>query len=262
MAREGRLEGKVAVVTGAARGIGKAVAEVYAREGAKVVLADVEREAGEAAAKAIRDAGGTARFVACDVGSKVEVDGLVAAAVEAYGRLDIAVANAGIVIAKDFLELEEEDWDRTMDVNLKGVFLTGQAAARQMAAQTGGGAIVNMSSINGVVAIPTIAPYVTSKGGVNQLTRAMALALAPHGIRVNAIGPGSIATEMGRAVLSDPDKRHAALSRTPMGRMGEPEEIGRAAVFLATEDSSYMTGQTIYLDGGRLALNYTVPVED
>ncbi len=257
-----RLQGKVAVVTGAAKGIGKAVAEVFAGEGAKVVLADVDREGGEAAAAAIRSAGGEARFQACDVGDKAEVEALIAAAVEAYGRLDVAVPNAGVVVAKDFLELEEEDWDRTLRVNLKGVFLTGQAAARQMVAQGGGGAIVNMSSINGVVAIPTIAPYVSSKGGVNQLTKAMALALAPHGIRVNAIGPGTIATEMGRAVLNDPEKYRNAMSRTPLGRMGEPEEIGRVAVFLATADSSYLTGQTIYPDGGRLALNYTVPVED
>ena len=261
-----RLKNKVALVTGAARGIGKAVAEVFAQEGAQVVLGDVEREAGEAAAEAIRAAGGTARFVFCDVGDKTQVDALIASAVEAYGRLDVAVANAGIVIAKDFLDLEEEDWDRTIRVNLKGVFLTGQAAARQMVAQkregAGGGVVINMSSINGVVAIPTIAPYVSSKGGVNQLTKAMALSLAPHGIRVNAIGPGSIATEMGLAVLNDPEKRRGAMSRTPLGRMGEPEEIGRVAVFLASDDSSYITGQTIYPDGGRLALNYTVPVAD
>lgn len=262
MASAGRLQDKVAVVTGAARGIGKAVAEVFAREGASIVLADVEREAGAAAAEAIVAAGGAARFVACDVGDKGQVDDMVAAAVEAYGRLDVAVANAGVVAAKDFLELDEADWDRTLRVNLKGVFLTGQAAARQMVAQGGGGSIVNMSSINGVVAIPTIAPYVASKGGVNQLTKAMALSLAPHGIRVNAIGPGTIATEMGRAVLSDPEKRRVALARTPLGRLGEPDEIGRAALFLAGADSSYMTGQTIYVDGGRLALNYTMPVED
>ena len=261
-----RLTGKVALVTGAARGIGRAVAQVFAAEGAQVVLSDIESAAGEASAEAIRQAGGEARFLACDVGDKGQVEALIAAAVEAYGYLDIAVANAGIVIAKDFLELEEEDWDRTMRVNLKGVFLTGQAAARQMVAQAAagrkGGAIVNMSSINGVVAIPAIAPYVSSKGGVNQLTKAMALSLAPHGIRVNAIGPGSIATEMGQAVLNDPEKRRNAMSRTPMGRMGEPEEIGRVALFLASEDASYMTGQTLYPDGGRLALNYTVPVDE
>jgi NAD(P)-dependent dehydrogenase (short-subunit alcohol dehydrogenase family) len=263
----GRLQDKVAIVTGAARGIGKAVAEVFAGEGAKVVLSDVEREAGEAAADAIAQKGGTARFVSCDVGDKAEVDALVAGAVEAYGRLDIAVANAGVVVSKDFLDLSEDDWDRTIRVNLKGVFLTGQAAARQMVAQAkrgrgGGGAIVNMSSINGIVAIPNIAPYVASKGGVNQLTKAMALSLAPHGIRVNAIGPGSIATEMVKAVLDDPEKAKGALQRTPLGRLGEPEEIGRVAVFLASEDASYMTGQTIYPDGGRLALNYTVPVPE
>ena len=152
-------------------------------------------------------------------------------------------------------------------VNLKGVFLTGQAAARQMITQTpdedgSKGTIINMSSANAVVTIPEIAPYVMSKGGVNQWTKALAIRLAQEGVRVNAIGPGSIATEMFKGVASDPDKYRAIMSRTPMGRPGEPEEIGKIAVFLACDLSSYITGQTIYPDGGRLGLNYTVPVKD
>ncbi len=257
-----RLADKVAVVTGAARGLGRACAECMAAEGAKVVVSDVNEKDGEAVAAAIRDSGGEAVFIACDVGDKAQVDALVAGAVEAFGRVDTLVANAGIVNFSDFLELTEADFDAVLRVNLKGVFLTGQAAARQMVSQGSGGTIVNMSSINAVVAIPNIIPYVTAKGGVNQLTRGMALALAGEGIRVNAIGPGSIMTEMLKSVAGDKAAMHRILARTPMGRAGEPEEIGKIAVFLASGDSSYMTGEIVYADGGRLALNYTVPVKE
>ena len=257
-----RLQDQVAIVTGAATGIGLACAERFALEGAKVVLSDVDAAVGEEAAEAIQAGGGDAIFVACDVGDKAQVDALVESAVAAFGRLDCVIANAGIVHACDFLDLAEEDFDRVIRVNLKGVFLTGQAAARQMAAQGTGGTIINMSSINAVLAIPSITPYIVSKGGVNQLTKVMALSLADKGIRVNAIGPGTIGTEMALQVLSDPVKMKAAMSRTPMGRVGEPDEIASVAVFLASEDSSYITGQTIYADGGRLPLAYTVPVAE
>ena len=257
-----RLKGKVAVVTGAARGLGRACAQCMAAEGAKVVVSDINSDDGEKTAESIRANGGEARFIACDVGDKAQVEALIAGTVAAFGRLDSAVANAGIVHGCDFLDLAEEDFDRVLRVNLKGVFLTGQAAARQMAAQGDGGTIVNMSSINAVVAIPDYISYVTAKGGVNALTRGMALALADKGIRVNAIGPGSIMTEMLKSVASDKAAMHKILSRTPLGRAGEPEEIGRIAVFLASADSSYMTGEVIYADGGRLALNYTVPVAE
>jgi NAD(P)-dependent dehydrogenase (short-subunit alcohol dehydrogenase family) len=257
-----RLDGKVAVVTGAAQGLGRACTECMAAEGAKIIVSDMNAEGGESVAAAIRDAGGEARFIACDVGDKAQVDALIAGAVETYGRLDSAVANAGIVNFADFLELGEDDFDAVLRVNLKGVFLTGQAAARQMVKQGSGGTIINMSSINAVVAIPNIVPYVTAKGGVNQLTKAMALALADKGIRVNGIGPGSIMTEMLKSVANDKAAMHKILSRTPMGRAGEPDEIGKVAVFLASEDSSYMTGEIVYVDGGRLALNYTVPVAE
>jgi len=256
-----RLKDQVAVITGAAAGIGLACAKRFAAEGAKVVLSDVAVEKGERAAEEIQAVGGDALFIKCDVGSKTEVDALIASAVAAFGRVDCLVANAGIVHAADFLDLTEEDFDRVLRVNLKGVFLCGQAAARQMAKQ-GGGIIINMSSVNAVMAIPAITPYVVAKGGVNQLTKVMALALADKGIRVNGIGPGSIATELAQAVLNDPEKRRGALCRTPMGRFGEPDEVAKIAVFLASDDSSYITGQTIYPDGGRLALNYTVPVKE
>ena len=172
--------------------------------------------------------------------------------------------NAGIVHAAEFLDLAEEDFDRVLRVNLKGAFLCGQAAARQMARQAPRangerGVIVNMSSVNAVLAIANQVPYTVSKGGVNQLTKVMALALAPHAIRVAAIGPGSIATEMLRtAVMTNEAARDRILSRTPMKRLGEPEEIAQIAVFLASDDASYVTGTTIYADGGRLGLNYTV----
>ena len=254
-----RLRDKVALVTGAAQGIGLACATAFAHEGAKVVLADVNEVAVKRAAAKLQETGAHVVGVACDVSRKHDVQRTVSATLEAYGRIDIAVANAGVTHAAEFLDLEEEDFDRVLGVNLKGVFLVGQLAARQMARQGGGGAIVNMSSVNAVLAIPNQVPYVVSKGGVNQLTKVMALSLAPHGIRVNAIGPGTILTELARnAVLGNAEAEKKILSRTPLGRMGEPEEIARVAVFLASDDSSYITGQTIYPDGGRLALNYTV----
>ena len=257
-----RLKDKVAVVTGAAAGIGLACARRFAAEGAKVVLADIDAEKGRAAAAAIAESGAEARFIACDVGDKAQVDALIAGAAEAYGGLDCVIANAGIVHACDFLELAEEDFDRVIRVNLKGVFLTGQAAARQMVAQGRAGTIINMSSVNAVMAIPAITPYVVAKGGVNQLTKVMALALVDQGIRVNAIGPGSIMTEVFKSVATDKAAMNKILSRIPMGRVGEPDEVASVAVFLASDDSSYITGQTIYPDGGRMALNYTVPVAD
>jgi glucose 1-dehydrogenase len=249
-----RLEGRVALVTGAAQGIGLACAKAFAAEGARVVLADVNEERGREAATGLG-----AAFVRCDVSRKAEVSAAVEKAVKEYGRLDVLVANAGIVHAADFLDLEEADFDRVLSVNLKGIFLAGQAAARQMVKQGGGGAIVNMSSVNAVMAIPNQVPYVVSKGGINQLTKVMALSLAKHRIRVNGIGPGTILTELARtAVLGNAEAERRILSRTPLGRMGEPEEIASVAVFLASDDASYLTGQTIYPDGGRLALNYTV----
>lgn len=258
-----RLRDKVALVTGAAQGIGLACARAFAREGAKVVLADRDAEGAASAAAALAQDKLAAAAVGCDVSRKREVDDAVAFAVGTFGRLDVLVANAGIVHAAEFLDLAEEDFDRVLAVNLKGVFLAGQAAARQMVRQGGGGAIVNMSSVNAVLAIPNQVPYGVSKGGINQLTKVMAMSLAPHRIRVNGIGPGTILTELARkAVLGNREAERKILSRTPMGRMGEPDEVAAVAVFLASDEASYLTGQTIYPDGGRLALNYTVPVAE
>jgi NAD(P)-dependent dehydrogenase (short-subunit alcohol dehydrogenase family) len=170
------------------------------------------------------------------------------------------------VHAADFLDLKEADFDRVLRVNLKGAFLTGQAAARRMVDQVKAGrppgAIINMSSVNAVLAIPNQVPYCVSKGGLAQLTKVMALSLAPHGIRVNAIGPGSIMTDILKSVATDREAKRRLLSRTPLGRIGEPDEIAAIALFLASDDAAYVTGQTVYADGGRLGLNYTVAVND
>ena len=257
------LNGKTAIVTGAAGGIGYAIAERFLREGARVVIADIDQPKGIKAEKALSGLG-EVRFIRSDVARRLDVHNLVAAAIDAFGDIDVLVNNAGIVHDAAFLDLNEEDFDRVLGVNLKGSFLVGQAVARRMVdkVRQGGapGAIVNMSSVNALVAIPTQVPYSISKGGVNQLTRVMALALAPYGIRVNAIGPGSIRTDMLNAVNNDPEARNRVLSRTPLGRVGESSEIASIAAFLASDDASYVTGQTIYADGGRLPLNYTVPV--
>lgn len=261
------LDGKIAVITGAAGGLGYACADRFVREGAKVVLADVQDELGAHSAGKLADAGGDVKYLHCDVSKKSDVQALMDFTVDTYGRIDCAIANAGIVHVSDALELEEEDFDRVLSVNLKGVFLTGQLAARQMVKQDADengskGTIINMSSANAVLAIPEIAPYVISKGGVMQWTKVLGIRLAQEGVRVNAIGPGSIATEMFQKVAEDKAKYNAIMSRTPMGRPGEPDEIGKIAVFLASDMSSYITGQTIYPDGGRMGLNYTVPVKD
>jgi NAD(P)-dependent dehydrogenase (short-subunit alcohol dehydrogenase family) len=225
-----------------------------------VVLVDRDKAAGAALAKAL---GPNALFIAGDVTAAGFAKKAIDTAVKKFGRLDVMLNNAGIVHQATFLDLAEADFDRVIAINLKSYFVFGQAAARQMVAQGGGGAIVNMSSVNAILAIPDQVPYVVSKGGVNQLTKVMAISLAEHGIRVNAIGPGTIATELARkAVLGSDAARRKLMSRTPMKRLGEPEEVARVAVFLACEDSSYMTGQTVYPDGGRLALNYTVAVDD
>ena len=249
------LQGRVAIVTGGSQGIGEACARRFARDGAHVVIADMADAPGEQLAAELG-----AMYVHCDVGDKAQVDALVAAAMARHGRIDILVNNAGIFKASDFLEVTEADFDAVLRVNLKGSFLVGQAVAREMA-KVGKGSIVNMSSVNGTLTIPTIASYNVSKGGINQLTRVMALALADRGIRVNAVAPGTIATELAaKAVLTSDDAKNRILGRTPMKRLGEPHEIADAVAYLASDAASYVTGEILVVDGGRMTLNYTVPV--
>ncbi|MBA4328117.1 MAG: dehydrogenase [Polaromonas sp.] len=249
------LTGRVCIVTGGAQGIGEACARRFAREGAQVVIADMADAAGEALAAELG-----ALYLHCDVGDKADVDATVARTLKAHGRIDVLVNNAGIFRAAEFLDVSEADFDAVLRVNIKGSFLMGQAAARVMARQ-GSGNIVNMSSVNGVLAIPTIASYNVSKGGINQLTRVMALALADKGIRVNAVAPGTIATELAaKAVLTSDEARAKILSRTPMKRLGEPSEIADVVAWLVSDAASYVTGEIVTVDGGRMTLNYTVPV--
>ncbi|MEY3913594.1 MAG: Glucose 1-dehydrogenase 2, partial [Pseudomonadota bacterium] len=199
-------------------------------------------------------------FYVCDIGHKKEVDELIRQVTSTFQRVDVLVSNAGIFRASPFLDISEDDFDAVLRVNLRGAFLIGQAVARTMKT-TGGGAIVHMSSVNAVVAIPEIATYNISKGGLNQLTRAMALALADDGIRVNAVAPGTIATELARqAVLTNEASRQKILSRTPLKRLGDPAEVAQVVAFLASDAASYITGEVITVDGGRMALNYTVSV--
>ena len=253
-----RLSGKIAIVTGATQGIGLACAQRLVQQGAYVMLVDI-KPSGQEAATAL---GAQARFFTADVSQKSDVDAMLAATLAAFGRVDILVNNAGVTHAAEFLDLHEDDFDRVLRINVKSMFLCGQAVAREMVRQQSG-CIINMSSVNAEVAIMNQVPYSVSKGAINQLTKVMSLNLAPHGVRVNGIGPGTILTELSKqAVLASPEARHTILSRTPLGRCGEPEEVAGIAAFLASDDASYMSGQTIYVDGGRLALNYTVPVKN
>ena len=263
------LKGKTAVITGGAKGLGKAIALEFARFGMRVVIGDVADEHGEATANEINDLAfeGSVRYAHCDVTKASDIEGLLDLAVDSYGRIDVVVANAGIAFLCDAIELSEAEFEQVIGVNLKGVFLTGQAAARRMLtqaedAQGQRGVIINMSSVNATSVLPNAASYVMSKGGVNQWTKALALSTAAKGIRVNAIGPGTFVTEMNSVQLEDKARYRSLMSRTPIGRPGRVDEIGKIAAFLASDLSSYIIGQTIYADGGRMALNITVPTPD
>jgi NAD(P)-dependent dehydrogenase (short-subunit alcohol dehydrogenase family) len=259
------LAGRVCIVTGGAQGIGEACARRFTHEGSKVVIADIADERGQALAREIG-----AHYVHCDVGDKVDVDALVAQTVRLLGGIDVLVNNAGIFKAADFLDVTEADFDAVLRVNLKGAFLVGQAVAREMAKAGQGktlaerasnGAIVNMSSVNAYMAIPEISSYNVSKGGINQLTRVMALALADQRIRVNAVAPGTIATELAaKAVLASEAAKQRIMSRTPMKRLGLADEIADTVAYLASDAASYVTGEIVVVDGGRMTLNYTVTV--
>ena len=247
-------EQPIALITGGAQGIGYACAEAIAESGARIVLSDINAEGVDAAAQRLGD--GTVA-IACDMGQPAEIDAMFDRIEADLGPVSILVNNAGIARPGDFLETSLEAFQDVINVNLTGTFVALQRAAKSMVANGIKGAIVNMSSINAQVAIPQIAAYCASKGGVMQLTKASSLALAPHGIRVNAVGPGSIDTEMMAGVNANPEAMKMVMSRTPLGRVGTPREIGDVVAFLASDKASYITGETIYVDGGRLGMNYT-----
>ncbi len=250
-----QLKDQTALITGAGSGIGRVIALRYAREGARVVAADLNLTSAEATAGAIRAAGGEALAVAVDVSVRAAVDAMLAEALRAYGRVHILVAAAGIGPVHHFLEIPEDEWDRVLAVNLKGLFLCGQAAARHMA-QAGGGVIINVTSQVADVAQPDCAHYYASKGGGKQLTKAMAIDLAAHNIRVNALAPGLTVTALSESSGKEGhwSYRSKILDHIPLGRPAQPEEMAGAAVFLASADASYMTGASLVIDGGYTAL--------
>ena len=266
-----RFAEKVVIITGAGRGIGLACARRFAREGARVVIAEVDEIRGNEAVEDIESIGGNALFVHVDVGQKLHVHNMLAATLDTHGRVDILINNAAIAHDSSFLDLGEADFDRVLRTNLKAPFLATQAVGRQMIRQIADEpanqresrdyAIVNISSIGAVAASPRELAYVVSKAALNQLTKATALALAPHGIRVNAVGPGSVSGEFFKPLATEPENREQIIRRTPLGRLGDPDEIASVAAFLASQDSSYITGQCIFADGGRLALDLNVAVK-
>ncbi len=247
-------ENKIALVTGGARGIGLASAKAIAKDGTKIVLVDLDAEGVAAAAAGM---GGDTVGIACDMSKPAEIAAMFDKVEAELGPVSVLVNCAGIAVNSDLLETTLEDFQRVIDLNLTGTFLALQRAAKTMVANGIEGAIVNMSSVNAQLSIPTIASYCASKGGVMQLTKAASLALAPHNIRVNAVGPGSIDTAMLAGVNENPDAMARVMSRTPLQRIGKAEEIGSVVAFLASDGASYITGETIYVDGGRMGMNYT-----
>jgi len=244
----------LALVTGGAQGIGYASAEALLEDGAKIILADINEDAVLAAAEKLGQ--GTVAMV-CDMGDTAQIDAMFDAIAKDHGPVSILVNNAGVAMPNDMFDTSIEDFKRVIDINLTGTFHAIQRATKMMVDHKIEGAVVNMSSINAVVSIPTIPAYCASKGGVMLLTKATALALAPHNIRVNAVGPGSIDTAMLAGVNADPDAMAKVMSRTPLKRIGTPREIGDVVAFLASDKASYITGETIYVDGGRIGMNYT-----
>ena len=249
------LKNKVAIITGARRGMGKSHAIKFAKAGAKVVVSDISQEECQSVVDEIKKNGGEGLAAKCDVTKKDEVEAMVKKTIEKWGKVDILVNNAGICQFKPFLELTEEEWDRTIDINLKGYFFCAQAVAKEMVKQKAG-AIVNIASIAmGQVGVgfPSITHYCASKGGIVAMTEALALELAPYNIRVNAVAPGAIDTPMADSTKQDPKVLEGTLTRIPMRRMGKAEEVSNLVLFLASDASSYMTGSTVVIDGGWLS---------
>ncbi len=249
------LKNKVAIVTGARRGMGRTHALTLAKAGAKVIVSDISLEGCEKVVKEIKKDGGEGLALKCDVTKKQEIEQMVKKTVEKWGKIDILVNNAGIVEFKPFLELTEQDWDKTLDINLKGYFLCAQAAAKEMAKKKSG-VIVNIASVamgQQGIGFPNIVHYCASKGGIVGMTEALALEMAAYNIRVNAIAPGMIDTPMVDPVMKDPQQKKGILARVPMHRMADPQEVSNLVLFLVSDGSSYMTGSTVVVDGGWLA---------
>lgn len=256
-----KLDGKVAIITGAASGIGRATAELFAREGARVVVADINAGGATDTVKAITSLGGEALFVQTDITKYGEVEKMVEATMLTYQGLDILVNNAAILAFGTILKTKEEDWDRLMAVNLKGVYLCSKLAVPRII-ERGGGVIINIASIGGLVGGPALAAYNASKGGVVLLTKNMAIDLAPYNIRVNCLCPGTALTSMANQIFvtrakGDVDKvesmKEAGLRGYPLRRYGKPEEMAQAILFLASEESAFMTGASLVVDGGYTA---------
>lgn len=245
-----RLKDKVAFITGAGAGIGQAIALHFAEHGARIAVAEIVEERGRQTASVIEGQGGEACFIGVDVSSVGSIEQGVAQAVERFGRIDILVNNAGILEYRPFLSIREKSWDRLINVNLKGSFFCAQFVAAEMIRLGIPGSIINLGSIASELAIEFQSHYVTSKGGVRMMTKGLALELAPHGIRVNAIAPGVILTEMTKEDLEEPTVREEAAKKIPLGRLGMPLDVARAALFLASEESDYITGSLIFVTGG------------
>lgn len=248
------LDGKVAIVTGAGRGIGKAIAKALAAANARVVVNDVDLNAAMQVAEDIESTGGEASPDKADVRIRSEISQMVENVIQKWGEINILVNNAGVVARKPAEELTEEEWDRVIDVNLKGTFLCAQTVAKAMIQKGNGGKIINMSSIMGSVALPPRAPYCASKGGIIALTKDLAAEWAKHRITVNTIAPGWTITEMTQSYFSQEEVRRFLLDRIPLNRLGKPEDVANLAVFLSSEYSDYITGQAIHVDGGWTAL--------
>lgn len=260
---------RVVIVTGGAKGIGYACVRRFLEDGDRVVIADHDTEAGAAAIAKLGAPDDRVIYVSCDVSDKLSVHNLIAQTLNGFGRIDVLVNNAGIIIKGGSLDLSVEDFDKVLSVNLRGAFLVSSAVSKYMVQVLNENddrsgrercqfSIINMSSVNQVVAIPDILAYAVSKGGMQQLTKAMALELAPYGIRVNSVGPGSIKTDMLAGVAQNEQALNMIHSRTPLGRIGQADEVASVVAFLASSDASYITGETIFTDGGRLALNYVM----
>ncbi|NCF68252.1 MAG: glucose 1-dehydrogenase [Chloroflexi bacterium] len=246
-----KFKDKVAIITGATKGIGEACAYEFAKEGAKVVVTGRSVDLGENVVAGVKANGGDALFVRCDIGQKAQIDALIEATVVHYGTIDIVVNNAGVNHSADFFDISEEDWDWVMSVDLKGTFFVSQAAAKVMIDQGKGGSIVNVSSVMAQLALADQIPYCAAKGGVNQLTKAMALSLVDKDIQVNCCAPGPVLTELMERVVHNEAKHKQLMDRLPIGRIATCEEIARVIIFLASKEAEYLVGQTIYPDGGR-----------